>query len=211
MKHTGTTDHPRNTAGAGATGRPGPSADAPRAAWTVVASPFGPLHLAATDDGICALGLRSTDEGFVAGLRRELRGPVVGAEEGTDAQRALLERGRAELGEYLAGARRTFDLPLDIDRCSPWDRAVLEAVRAIPLGETASYGEIARQIGHRGAARAVGGAVGRNPVGLVIPCHRVIAGDGTLGGYGGGWFGEREEALVLKQALLAHEGVAIPR
>lgn len=181
----------------------------PAAAWTVVESPFGPVHVAATDEGICALALRSTDASFAAGLGRELRGPVVTAESGTPAQRALLERARVQLDEYLAGDRRVFDLPLDLDRCSAWDRAVLEAVRAIPLGETASYGEVARRIGRRGAARAVGGAVGRNPVGLVVPCHRVIAGDGTLGGYGGGWFGEREESLALKRALLAHEGVTV--
>jgi methylated-DNA-[protein]-cysteine S-methyltransferase len=191
-------NHPDRTAG--------PGTDSLRAAWIVVGSPFGPLHLAATEGGICALALRSTDASFVAGLGRELRGPVVTAESGTAAQRALLERARVQLGEYLAGTRRAFDLPLDLDRCSTWDRAVLEAVRAIPLGETASYGEIARRIGRRGAA---GGAVGRNPIGLVIPCHRVIAADGTLGGYGGGWFGEREEALALKRALLAREGVTV--
>jgi methylated-DNA-[protein]-cysteine S-methyltransferase len=187
----------------------GPGTDSPRAAWTVLGSPFGPLHVAATDVGICALGLRSTDESFSAGLARELRGPVVTAAHGTAAQRVHLEQARVQLAEYAAGERRAFDLPLDLAGCSAWDRSVLAAVRSIPLGETASYGEIARRIGRRGAARAVGGAVGRNPVGLVIPCHRVIAGDGTLGGYGGGWFGEREEALALKRALLAHEGVAV--
>jgi methylated-DNA-[protein]-cysteine S-methyltransferase len=186
-----------------------PSSDRPIAAWSVIASPFGPLHLAATERGLCALELRSTDEALVARLRRRLGGPIVPAERGTRAQRAVLDTARAQLGEYVAGTRRDFDLPLDLAACSPWDWAVLEAVRAIPCGETASYGEVARRIGRRGAARAVGGAVGRNPVGLVIPCHRVIAGDGTLGGYGGGWFGEREEMLTLKRALLAHEGVTV--
>jgi methylated-DNA-[protein]-cysteine S-methyltransferase len=196
-----------STAGSGADF--GPGADPPRAAWAAVESPFGPLHVAATDRGVCAIGLRSTDESFVAGLERRLHGPVVPRERSTAAQRALLEQARAELVEYLAGDRRAFDLPLDLSGSSDWDRAVLGAVRSIPLGETASYGEIARRIGHLGAARAVGGAVGRNPVGLVIPCHRVIAGDGTLGGYGGGWFGEREESLALKRSLLAHEGVTV--
>jgi O-6-methylguanine DNA methyltransferase len=88
---------------------------------------------------------------------------------------------------------------------------VLEAVRAIPRGHTASYGEVAQRIGRTGAARAVGGAVGRNPVGLLIPCHRVIAGDGTLGGYGAAAWGGREAALDLKQALLSLEGVHVGR
>ena len=83
-------------------------------------------------------------------------------------------------------------------------------MRTIPRGATASYGEIARRIGRPGAARAVGGAVGRNPIGLLIPCHRVIAGDGTLGGYGGSWFGSHEELLGLKERLLELEGVEPP-
>ena len=78
-------------------------------------------------------------------------------------------------------------------------------------GTTASYGEIARIIGRPGAARAVGGAVGRNPISLAIPCHRVIAGDGSLGGYGGGWWGGRQAGLDLKRELLDREGVHIGR
>ena len=84
---------------------------------------------------------------------------------------------------------------------------MLEGVRSIPRGEVASYGEVARRIGRTGAARAVGGSVGRNPVGLFVPCHRVIAGDGSLGGYGVAAWGGREAALDVKRALLALEGV----
>lgn len=102
------------------------------------------------------------------------------------------------------------DLPLDIDDRPAWDRRVLGAVRAIPRGQTRSYGEIAEAIGSPGAARAVGGAVGRNPIAYVIPCHRVIAADGTLGGYGGGWWGDRERLLDVKSALLAREGRHVP-
>ncbi|MCG0314672.1 MAG: MGMT family protein, partial [Calditerricola sp.] len=98
-------------------------------------------------------------------------------------------------------------VPVDLADRSDWDRLVLGAVRAIPRGETASYGEVARRIGRTGAARAVGGAVGRNPVGLLIPCHRVIAGDGSLGGYGVAAFGGRGAALAVKRELLALEGV----
>jgi methylated-DNA-[protein]-cysteine S-methyltransferase len=102
-------------------------------------------------------------------------------------------------------------IPIDISDRPAWDRLVLDAVRAIPRGATASYGEVARRIGRPGAARAVGGAVGRNPVGLLVPCHRVIAGDGSLGGYGVAAWGGREAAIELKRALLALEEVHLPR
>jgi methylated-DNA-[protein]-cysteine S-methyltransferase len=101
------------------------------------------------------------------------------------------------------------DLPLDLEDRPAWDRAVLGAVREIPWGATSSYGGIASTIGRRGAARAVGGAVGRNPISLAIPCHRVIAGDGSLGGYGGGWWGSRELRLDLKRELLGLEGAVV--
>ena len=100
-------------------------------------------------------------------------------------------------------------MPLVLDDRPTWDRTVLGAVAALRRGTTASYGEIARIIGRPGAARAVGGAVGRNPIWLAIPCHRVIAGDGTLGGYGGGWWGGRQAGLELKRELLAREGVRL--
>ncbi|MBA3877292.1 MAG: hypothetical protein C0498_10200 [Anaerolinea sp.] len=99
--------------------------------------------------------------------------------------------------------------PLDLEDRPAWDRAVLDAVRAIPRGETRSYGEIARAIGRPGAARAVGGAVGRNPISLLIPCHRVIASDGSLGGYGGNAWGSRDERLALKRELLLREGITV--
>jgi len=109
------------------------------------------------------------------------------------------------------GAPDTSALPLHIADRPAWDQLVLGAVRAIPRGSTASYGEIAARIGRRGAARAVGGAVGRNPVSLLIPCHRVIAGDGSLGGYGAAAWGGIEAALDLKRALLALEGITARR
>jgi len=84
---------------------------------------------------------------------------------------------------------------------------VLLEVSRLGWGETASYGEIARRIGAPRAARAVGGAVGRNPIGLLIPCHRVIASDGSLGGYGGDAWGSHEERLAIKRDLLLREGV----
>jgi methylated-DNA-[protein]-cysteine S-methyltransferase len=119
---------------------------------------------------------------------------------------ALLERG---LAGYWDGA----PLPgtaLDLRVGSDWDRRILAAVGTIGHGETLSYGGVAARAGMPRAARAAGGAIGRNPIAIVIPCHRVIASDGTLGGYGGSWFGDREELLRLKRSLLAIEGVRIP-
>jgi len=178
----------------------------------VFASPVGPLHAAATDEGIVGLELRTTDEAFAASIRdRTLRGVVPAADpSASPAARGHLAELEREVAEHLAGTRDGFDVPIVLDGCSDWDRRVLDGVRTIPRGATASYGEVARRIGKPGAARAVGGAVGRNPIGLLVPCHRVIAGDGTLGGYGGSWFGSREELLGLKERLLELEGVASP-
>ena len=178
----------------------------------VIATPVGPLHAAATDEGIVGLELRTTDEAFAASVgartrRATLRAADPAAPLAARAHLAALER---QVAEHLAGTRDAFDMPLALEGVSDWDRRVLEGVRTIPRGATASYGEVARRIGKPGAARAVGGAVGRNPIGLLIPCHRVIAGDGTLGGYGGSWFGSREELLGLKERLLELEGVAPP-
>jgi methylated-DNA-[protein]-cysteine S-methyltransferase len=93
---------------------------------------------------------------------------------------------------------------------SDWDRRVLDGVRTIPRGQRRACRSGGRPRRTRRWRRAVGGAVGRNPIGLLIPCHRVVAGDGTLGGYGGSWFGSQEELLRLKERLLELEGVVPP-
>jgi O-6-methylguanine DNA methyltransferase len=105
--------------------------------------------------------------------------------------------------------RRLDATVVDLADRPAWDRAVLGAVRRIGWGETASYGEIARMVGSPRAARAVGGALGRNPVTLLIPCHRIIAADGTIGGYGGFGRDGRLAALERKRALLLREGVTV--
>lgn len=112
--------------------------------------------------------------------------------------RAHLDEGSRQLREYFAGRRRSFDVTLD-PTGTEFDQQVWSALREIPFGATMSYGELARRLGKPGAARAVGHANGRNPLAIVVPCHRVIAADGTLGGYAGG--------LDLKRRLLALEGV----
>ncbi len=173
-------------------------------------SPWGPVRIAATARGVAAAELLSTDEGFAAGLDR--RGLVPDASEAGGAATARALEAADRIGAALDGEDAGLEaLLIDIDDRPAWDRLVLAAVRAIPRGHTAGYGEVARRIGRSGAARAVGGAVGRNPVGLLVPCHRVIAGDGTLGGYGAAAWGGREAALEVKRELLALEGVLIVR
>jgi methylated-DNA-[protein]-cysteine S-methyltransferase len=98
---------------------------------------------------------------------------------------------------------------VDLSDRPDWDRRVLLAVRQLAYGETASYGSIARRIGAPRAARAVGGAMGRNPLTLIVPCHRVIAADGTLGGYGGDGPFEQHDSLARKRELLLREGVTV--
>jgi O-6-methylguanine DNA methyltransferase len=178
-------------------------------ALAVLESTLGPVHVAARPDGIHALELRTTSEAFAASVARRTGRPTQRIADADPVTQALVGRLEVELAAHLAGSGKDFSVPIVLDGVRDWDRRVLDGVRAIPHGATASYGEIARRIGSPGAARAVGGAVGRNPVGLLIPCHRVIAGDGTLGGYGGSWFGSRAELLALKRALLAVEGVVV--
>jgi methylated-DNA-[protein]-cysteine S-methyltransferase len=179
------------------------------AAFVVLPAPWGPIHVAASDDAIVALELHSDTARFVGGLEVRLRAGVE-ARPSRGPRRDLLDRAATELEAYFGGDRRTFDLPLDLGGQRDWDRAVLEGVGGIPWGRITSYGRLARRIGRTGAARAVGGAVGRNPIGLLIPCHRVIAGDGALGGYGGDWWGTREAMLGVKRTLLELEGVQLP-
>jgi O-6-methylguanine DNA methyltransferase len=101
----------------------------------------------------------------------------------TAAARRLAERAREELAEYLAGQRAFFSVPVDLSAAPPFQRRVLEAARDIPYGEARPYAWIAARIGHPRAVRAVGTALGRNPVPVIVPCHRVWRNDGGLGGY----------------------------
>jgi methylated-DNA-[protein]-cysteine S-methyltransferase len=174
-----------------------------------VTAPWGPIRLAASERGLVAVDQLTSADEFAERLARRFGGPAAElAEDAPEPAARHLRDALAAFGRFLAGDPGALrGLPIDLDDRPAWDRAVLGAVRGIEPGTTASYGEVARMIGRAGAARAVGAAVGRNPLGLVIPCHRVIAGDGTLGGYGGGWWGGRQAGLELKRELLAREGV----
>jgi len=175
-----------------------------------VPSEFGVVRLAATRRGLVALELLSSAEGFAAGLAR--RGLVVSTVDAGRPAEALA-RGAAEAVEtMLAGADASLDsLAVDLGDRPAWDQLILGVVRTIPRGTTLSYGEVARRAGRPGAAQATGGAVSRNPVGLIIPCHRVIAANGSLGGYGAAAWGGIEAALDLKASLLGLEGLSVSR
>ncbi len=112
----------------------------------------------------------------------------------------LLVRAIAQLGEYFAGQRIAFDLPLDLQGGSPFQQSVWQALLGIPPGGTTSYAALSRQIGQPAAVRAVGAAVGRNPVSVVVPCHRVVGSNGALTGYAGGL--ERKGALLRLEGAL---------
>lgn len=111
----------------------------------------------------------------------------------------LLDRLKTELDEYFAGTRTVFDLPVDPAGCTPFTRKVLRALTGIPYGEYRTYGDIARIIGRPSASRAVGGAVHRNPVAILIPCHRVLASGSHIGGFAPG--------VDIKKILLDLEGI----
>jgi methylated-DNA-[protein]-cysteine S-methyltransferase len=109
----------------------------------------------------------------------------------------LLRETHAQIEQYLNGQRQRFDLPLALVSCTPFQLRVWEALQAIPYGQTTHYGHIAQQVGSPAAVRAVGAAIGRNPLIMVIPCHRVLGAKGALTGYAGG--------LARKHTLLALE------
>jgi methylated-DNA-[protein]-cysteine S-methyltransferase len=176
-------------------------------AFATLAGPWGPYHVAATERGVVAAEWGTRHEAFEIGLARRLGAMLVDDPDAT----AMLHRARPELDRILGGEPVDGPgVPLDLHDRPAFDRHVLLAVADVPWGRTASYGEIARRVGAPRAARAVGGAVGRNPISLLVPCHRIIAADGTLGGYGGDGPADRGEALERKRALLLREGITVP-
>jgi methylated-DNA-[protein]-cysteine S-methyltransferase len=157
----------------------------------VIDSPAGPLAFAVDEDGsLMRLHFVQSDYGPVMERDLEDEGYAVEADE------TKIADVRRELSEYADGKRKTFDVPLAFSG-SEWQKAVWTELTRIPFGETRSYGEVADALGRPGAARAVGSANARNVLPVVVPCHRVIAADGTLGGFNGG--------LHLKERLLEHE------
>jgi methylated-DNA-[protein]-cysteine S-methyltransferase len=157
-------------------------------------SPIGPLQVAVCERGLCRIDFGADRDAFVAGLRQGGYGEIV------DDPRRTAEV-VAQLSAYFAGQRKDFDLPVDLSSRSPFDEAVLRTTATVAAGAVATYAGVAALIGRPRASRAVGNALRRNPVPIVIPCHRVIGTDGALHGYAGG--------LETKRALLAMEGAAV--
>ena len=148
---------------------------------TILNSPVGHLLIEGTRDAI--IGVHFVDASTAIEHKAE--------------SCAVVDAACAQLVEYFAGRRTVFDVPLSLEGCGEFQRTVLAEVAKISYGRVDSYGAIARRVGRPGASRAVGQANGRNPISLLIPCHRVIGSNGTLTGYGGG--------LPAKQWLLKHE------
>lgn len=166
---------------------------APLVQWDVVESPLGPLYIATSERGLCSVGFGVSQADFLSGLD-----PLARTEQSPPALTPIAE----QLQAYFTDARASFDLPLDLGQLTLFQRSVLQAARRIPAGTVWTYGQVAQTIGKPRASRAVGQALGRNPVPIVIPCHRVVASDGSLGGYsGGGGLGSKRLLLRLEGAL----------
>lgn len=160
--------------------------------WAEIDSPLGRLFLAANRSGLIRLSFTDRAEQSIPNLDPRARLVKDGQE---------IQAYQQQLQEYFDGRRKEFSLPTDISNQTDFQRSVLRAIEGIPAGQVRSYGRVAEDVGRPGAARAVGQALGNNPIPIVLPCHRVVASDGSLGGYTGG--------LERKRQLLALEG-ALP-
>lgn len=160
--------------------------------WTEFESPFGPTFVAATPKGVLRLRWGVEDPEEVAeSLTEDF--PLWGVKRAPDR----LEDPVTQIQSYFAGERREFALSVDLTGLTPFQQSVLDAAAEIPFGRTVPYGELAERLGKPDASRAVGSALGRNPVPIVIPCHRVVRSDGGLGGYTAGT-GYKEQLLELE-------------
>jgi methylated-DNA-[protein]-cysteine S-methyltransferase len=157
----------------------------PEVFTSTINSPIGPLRIGVGERGIVSLD-------FAA----EATAPRATTSPPPPEAAEVLRRTREELGEYFGGVRTSFSVPVDL-KGTPFQMRVWAALRRIPYGTTLSYKEIAAAVGNARATRAVGGANHRNPISIIVPCHRVVGSDGQLTGYGGG--------IGRKEWLLAHE------
>ena len=167
----------------------------PTRAQRQIDSPCGPLRLLATDTHVLRVD-------FVGGKNCPSLTAEVADANGNGSPHAVLDAAAQQLAEYFAGQRQAFDLPLE-PTGTAFQKRVWTALTAIPYGETRSYANLARAIDNPAACRAVGAANGRNPISIVVPCHRVIGASGSLTGFGGG--------LNAKRVLLDHEAQKNPQ
>ncbi|MEW8959375.1 MAG: methylated-DNA--[protein]-cysteine S-methyltransferase [Moorella sp. (in: firmicutes)] len=160
---------------------------------TFYPSPIGRLTVVTTGEKLCRLAFPGEEhEGIMSDLKSKLPGTTINVDEGGSTCREIIN----QLDEYFSGSRFSFTIPMELYG-TPFQLTVWSALREIPYGTTLSYGDIAEKIGRPKAARAVGQAVGRNPLSIIIPCHRVIGKNGQLIGFGGG--------LKIKEWLLNFE------
>jgi O-6-methylguanine DNA methyltransferase len=164
---------------------------APLIQWDVIESPVGPLYIAVSAKGVC-----SVDFGVARSVFLSQLDPLACVEHDPAAVAFVT----AQLREYFAGSRLRFDLPLDLSRLTPFQQRVLQITRGIAAGTVWTYRQVAEAMGKPKASRPVGQALGHNPVPIVVPCHRVVASDGSLGGYSAGG------GLASKRLLLQLEG-----
>lgn len=165
--------------------------------YRVVASPLGPLWIGVGPRGVVAISYGGEPDA------RDLRRIVATYGPGVVPDPRRIDPIARELDEYFRGGLERFETPFDLSGLTPFQRRVLRATARVRYGDLITYGTVARRVGAARAARAVGGAVGSNPIPILVPCHRVVATDGTLGGYGGG--------LETKRRLLALERGEVPR
>jgi methylated-DNA-[protein]-cysteine S-methyltransferase len=160
-------------------------------------SPLGPIYLAVSGAGVIALDFSDTEQAFLSKIgKRTGAVPILAPERVAKVAR--------QVREYLRGERDAFDVPLDLSSLTHFQSQVLQTVMRVPRGEFITYAELARRIGRPKAARAVGQALGSNPIPIIIPCHRVLASDGGLGGYSG------RDGVRTKARLLRLEGAHLP-
>jgi O-6-methylguanine DNA methyltransferase len=164
---------------------------APLIQWDVIESPVGALYIAVSTKGVCSVDFGVTRSAFLSQLD-----PLARVERNGAALAFVTE----QLREYFAGTRFRFDLPLDLSRLTPFQQRVLQVTRGISAGTVWTYRQVAEAMGKPKASRPVGQALGHNPVPIVVPCHRVVASDGSLGGYSAGG------GLESKRLLLQLEG-----
>jgi methylated-DNA-[protein]-cysteine S-methyltransferase len=163
-------------------------------AYDIADSPIGPLLVATSERGLCRISYDPEPERELERLSRSFGPRVLRSPHPVDVA-------RRQLDEYFEGRRREFDLDVDVERLTPFNRHVLAALARVPYGTTTTYGTLARETGRPRAARAVGTVMNRNPIPIVLPCHRVVGSAGNLVGYAGGL--DRKERLLRLEGVLS--------